>query len=116
VIREGLRDALRRAMKDGDRVAVSALRATLGVIDNAEAVDGPATPPPADGVVAHAVAGVGATEVARRMLTDADVRAIVTAEIGERRTAADGYEAAGRGEAVDRLRAEVAVLEGVLAP
>jgi uncharacterized protein len=116
VIREGLREALRRAMKDRDTVAVSTLRATLGVVDNAEAVEGPAAPPPADGAVAHAAAGVGATEAARRTLTDADVRAIVAAEIGERRTAADRYEAAGRNEPAARLRAEIAVLETVLGP
>ena len=112
-LRDRLRTALPAAMKAGDRAAVSALRATLAAIDNAEAVA------PADGgrglAIEEAPVGAGATEVARRVLTEDDVARIVRAEADEREQAAADYRALGRAEHAQRLEAEAATLRGHLA-
>lgn len=68
----------------------------------------------ASGAVAGAVAGLGATEVARRELSEEQIRDLVRSEIDERRIAADQFTAGGQGERADMLRAEVAVLAGLL--
>ena len=113
-LRERLRAALPAAMKARDRIAVSALRSTLSAIDNAEAVEHPAGAGRGLAIEQSAV-GVGAMEVARRDLSEDDVERIVRAEIAERESAADGYEASGRAEHAGRLRAEAAILTGLLA-
>ena len=53
------------------------------------------------------MAGLGAAEVPRRELTDAEAVAIVRAEIADRTAAAEQY---GRSPAADRLRTEAALL------
>jgi hypothetical protein len=63
--------------------------------------------PAGDEHFAGSAVGVGAAEVQRRSLTEAEQDAIVRAEIAERLEAADQY---GPGPAADRLRAEAAVL------
>jgi len=60
--------------------------------------------------LAGTVAGVGATEVERRSLSQAQMEAIVRVEIADRETAAAGYERAGQLERAERLRAEAKVL------
>jgi uncharacterized protein len=60
--------------------------------------------------LAGTVAGVGATEVERRRLSQTEMEEIVRAEIAERETAAAGYERAGQLEHAERLRAEAKVL------
>jgi uncharacterized protein YqeY len=59
---------------------------------------------------AGTVAGVGATEVERRSLSQAQMEAIVRTEIADRETAAAGYERAGQLDRAERLRAEAEVL------
>jgi uncharacterized protein len=104
-----LRRALTEALKARDRGAASALRSALGAIGNAEAVDpggqGPGRPA-ADGSAhfAGAVAGLGAAEAQRRHLTEADVAAIVRAEVAEREAAASQYELAGHAAQAEGLR------------
>jgi uncharacterized protein YqeY len=107
-----LRVALKTAMKARDAAAVNALRTALAAIDNAEAVavPAPATGPLVEGVIAGAAAGVGATEVARRELTEDAVVAIVTAEVDERRAAAADYRDAGQFGRAARLTAEADAL------
>ena len=97
-------------MKARDAAAVSALRTTLAAVDNAEAVAPPAPAPLVEGVIAGAVAGVGATEVPRVELSDDQVAAIVAAEVADRRATAADYEAAGQSARADRLTAEADVL------
>ena len=126
---ESLHDRLRRAlpaaMKARDRTAVDALRSALAAIDNAQAVD-PPRPPPGDGGtepggagghprLAGTVVGVGAAEVERRRLSEAQLAEIVRAEIAEREAAADGYERVGQLEPAERLRGEAQVLASYLA-
>ena len=105
-LRDRLRMALTTAMKERDTVALAALRPTLGAIDNAEAVEPPATFVTGSSPVAGAVRGLGASEVARRDLTEEEITGIVRAEIAERRSTADDYESAGQAERAARLRAE----------
>jgi uncharacterized protein len=88
MIRERLHADLTVAMKARDARRTTLLRTTLAAVANAEAVD------PA----AHR----GQTEVARRHLTEDDVRGVVRREIAELRAAADELRGAGRDEdAVD---------------
>jgi uncharacterized protein YqeY len=114
-LRSAIRDALKGAMKDRDRVATAALRSALSAIDNAEAVDVSLAPPEQPGVIAGGVVGLGAGEVARRSLTDDDVGAIVRDAITEREAAAAQYDELHQHDDAARLRSEVAVLAAVLA-
>jgi len=109
--RESLRGALLTARKERDAVRVSALRSALSAIDNAETPDGPA---PRAGAIADSAMGLGAAEVARRTLTDAEIRTVIRAEVDERVEAAEQLASAGRPERAADVRAEVAVLTGLL--
>lgn len=111
-MRPRLKAALKVAMKARDAAAVNGLRTALAAIDNAEAVAVPASTaaPLVEGVIAGAAAGVGATEVARRELTEDEVVAIVAAEVAERRDAADEYRTAGQFGRAARLTAEADAL------
>jgi uncharacterized protein YqeY len=64
---------------------------------------------------AGAVAGLGAAETTRRQLSEADITAIVGAEISDRRAAADEYDRLGRPDQCERLRREADVLADLLA-
>lgn len=108
-VRQKLRDALTTAIKSRDRVAVAALRSTLAAIDNAEAVDRPASTDRNLSIESIPI-GAGATEVARRNLTETQVQQIVHAELAERHAAAHAYEQAGQREHAERLRAEISVI------
>jgi uncharacterized protein YqeY len=112
-LRARLGAALPVAMKSRDRIAVAALRTALAALDNAEAVDRP------EGADRHQAIelvplGAGASEVARRELTEQQVADLVRAEVTERESAAAHYEELGRAEQAERLRAEAAVLAGHL--
>jgi len=108
-LRQRLRAALPAAMKSRDRAAMSALRATLAAIDNAEAV-APAGGEVRGQAIEQVAIGVGATEVARRALTDIEVEEIVRTELAERETAAAAYDRAGRSERAEQLRSEARAL------
>src|SRR2546423_1232971 len=82
-------------MKARDRVALAALRSALAAIDNAEAVDAPPVPGGSLAIERTPV-GVGAAELARRELTEADVERIVRADIDQREEAARGDDLVGR--------------------
>jgi uncharacterized protein YqeY len=112
--RTTLRDALLAARKERDAVRVSALRSALGAIDNAETPDGAAVDAPASGTIAGGVLGLGAAEVARRELSDAQIRDLLRAEIDERSAAARQIVAGGNPERAATLRAEAEVLTDLL--
>jgi hypothetical protein len=114
-IRTRLRRALGVALKARDAGAVSALRSAMSAIGNAEAVD-PAARPGGTGSThfAGTVAGVGAGEARRRLLTEADADAIVRQEAAEREAAAGEYERGGRAAEAARLREGVQALMAVL--
>lgn len=104
-VREQLKADLLKAMKARDQITVATIRTMLGAIDNAEAVELP------QGLV---YAMDGAAEVARRLLTEEDIRAILTREWEERRRAHAQYTALGLIEETERVRGEVEVFERYL--
>lgn len=108
-LRARLRSGLTAAMKARDQVAVAALRTTLGAIDNAETVSAPSTVD-ASLAIEQTPVGVGAADVARRVLTEDDIAGILRDAVTEREQAADGYDRAGRPDRAQRLRAEATVL------
>lgn len=108
-LRLRMRQALPEAMRARDKVAVSALRATLAALDNAEAV--PVDEAALKGVaLEHAPVGVGVTEAARRELGEGDVEDVVRAEAAERLDVAATLTAPAHADRAARLRAEAAVL------
>jgi uncharacterized protein YqeY len=109
--RQTLRAQLMAARKDRDATRVSALRSALSAIDNAETPD---VDVPTAGAIAASVAGLGAAEVQRRVLTDTAIRALLHTEIEERLDAADRIDASGRPELSAPVRAEAAVLVDLL--
>jgi uncharacterized protein YqeY len=118
--RETLRAQLLSARKERDQTRVSALRSALSAIDNAETPDADTSHETApvvtsDGAVAGAVTGLGSTEVARRQLTDAQIRALLRAEVDERLRAAGQLRDNGAEDRAAAVRAEADVLTAVLA-
>lgn len=109
--RAALREALSRAVKARDRVAVRALRSALAAVANAEAV--PVDTVERAGAVEATAVGVGANDRPRRELDPHAVREVVRSEHRELVEAADGL-ASTHPERADVLRAEAAVLERVL--
>jgi uncharacterized protein len=111
-MRTSLRDDLKAALKARNRVAITALRSALAAMENAESVpaDRPLDSSTGNEHVAGAATGLGAADVERRQLTEADLRSIVENEMRERSVAADEYEQIGRTDLAERLRAEAEVL------
>jgi uncharacterized protein YqeY len=115
-LRQRLRSSLRDAMKARDAAAVDAYRSALSAIDNAEAVPPSTTPAAGGGPIAGSVAGAGAGDTPRRELRDDEIRAIVAAEIEDRRAAAAEYERLGHHDRAARLRDQAQLLETRLMP
>jgi uncharacterized protein len=109
-----LREALHEALRTRQAHAVAVLRETLAALDNAEAADTSAAPPVQHGVIAGGVAGLGAGEVPRRLLSAEEVTAIVEHELQERRDAAATYSALGRHDEASELLLQVDVLASLL--
>ena len=115
-LRARLRIDLRLAMKTREIDAVAVLRSVIAAIDNAEAVEAPARGEAIPyGGIAGAQAGVGSTEVARRDLSDDELRVLLTDQVAERLAAAGMYEARGRQALAIRLRREADLLRTYLA-
>jgi uncharacterized protein YqeY len=113
VWRATLRDALLAARKGRDAARVSALRSALSAIDNAETPDDARVNAPSSGTIAGGVVGLGAAEVARRELSDEQIRGLIHAEIDERLSAASDIDAS-HAERAATLRAEASVLSDLL--
>ncbi|MFJ5995043.1 hypothetical protein [Streptomyces sp. NPDC092370] len=96
-------------MRARDRAAVNALRGTLSALDNAEAVPVDETGSGAGALEASPV-GAGATEAARRELSEREAVDVVRAEVAERLEAAAQLIAPAHAARAERLRAEAAVL------
>lgn len=109
-LRARLRADLTAAMKARRTAAVAPLRSLLAAVDNAEAVEVTAAPSTSGEHVAGAGVGVGSTEVRRRTLSAADLRALVEAEVADRVAAAAEYAAHGRADAAATVRAEADLL------
>jgi uncharacterized protein YqeY len=109
-----LRDALRTAVKARDKVAMAALRSTLGLLDNADAADLADAPPMEPGRIAGGVHGLGAGEVARREVSEEQLVHMVREEVARWEALAADYECAGQAEHAARLHAEAAVITALL--
>jgi uncharacterized protein YqeY len=132
-VRDQLRAALKRAMKERQRPTMMTLRTMLAAIDNAEAVP---PPPELAGITMETIQAMQearerargdgrddleeirrepivnrSADVPRRLLTEADIRAILQREANERRASMEKYEALGRYDEVERLRDELAVFD-----
>ncbi|WP_078326605.1 GatB/YqeY domain-containing protein [Mycobacteroides salmoniphilum] len=114
VLRATMRTDLTAAMKARNGPAVSALRTAIAAIDNAESVDHTAQKTLDNTHIAGATRGLGSAEVARRVLSPADVRAILRAQIDDRATEAERYDTLGQAQAAARLREEAGVIAGYL--
>ena len=113
-----LRGELLTARKQRDTVRVAALRSALAAVDNAETPESavvstvPAGTPA--GTIAGSVSGLGAAEVARRVLSDDHIRSLLTAEVDDRVSAAAVADAGGFPDHAATLRSEAEVLEALL--
>ena len=112
--RQTLRARLLDARKERDPTRVSVLRSALSAIDNAETPDAVDVQLPTSGAIAASASGLGAAEVPRRVLTDAEIRTLLRAEVDERLVAADQMAAGGHRERATAVRAEAAVLVELL--
>jgi uncharacterized protein len=114
-LRPRLRRQLKAAVRDRDRIAVSALRDGIAALDNAEAVEpGQGIPTQGSEYVAGGLVGLGAAEVERRILDTALQRSIVRAEIEARLAAATTYEEHGQSARAAELRLGADALLAVL--
>ncbi|QJT07358.1 hypothetical protein G9272_42935 [Streptomyces asoensis] len=96
-------------MRARDKAAVSALRTTLAALDNAEAV--PVHEAELRGLaLEQSPVGAGATEAARRELSEHGVVAVVRAEAAERLEVAARLNSPAHADRAALLRAEAAVL------
>jgi uncharacterized protein len=111
-LRTTLRLELSRALKARDRTALAACRTALAAVDNAEAV--PLRPgEPRAGALEQSVVGVGAADVARRELTEREVREVVVAEFRDLRSSADHFTVS-HPERAHELRTQAEVMDRLL--
>ena len=108
-----MQGALLAARKNRDSARVSALRSALSAIDNAETPDDASVDAQLSETIAGGVTGLGAAEVPRRELSDAEIRSLLRAEVDERLAAARQIDTSHT-ERAATLRAEAAVLSGLL--
>lgn len=113
-LRALLQSSLLPAMRVGDQDTVDVVRSALAAIANAEAVPVDDATGPTEGRIAGATVGLGATEAARRELSEDEVREVVERERQDRVHAAEESEAGGLGEYAARLRTQAAVLAFLL--
>jgi uncharacterized protein len=99
-LRARLSTDLVAAMKARDNPAIATLRCLLAVLDNAGAQD-----PEVFGT---------STEIPRRLLTQNELRALMSAEVTSRETAIIQYERGGRHQEAARLRAELELISRYL--
>ena len=109
-IRDRAVAALRLAMRDRDRDAMSALRGLIGAWDNAGAR--PIETLPAAG--SASLIGVGAADAPRRELDESELATVARAELAEHQDAADAAAARGDRMTAERLARQVAVIAAVL--
>ena len=104
-LHERIKAGLPIAMRERQTVVVATLRSLMAAIDNAGAVE--------QGAQTGHIVGRPA-DVARKTLSDSDVRKIVQAEADERTEAMATYERLGKTSEADRLRKELIVIERYL--
>lgn len=109
-LRESLRADLKAAMIGRDRDRAAVIRTLIAAIDNAEAVEASAEQ------VGESFRQLGdpSGEVARRVLSEADLAAVLEQEAASRVEAAARIRAAGNAAEAARLEAEAAVVRAYL--
>jgi uncharacterized protein YqeY len=112
--KDTLRAALREAMRGKQMHAVTVLREVLAALDNAEAADLSQAPKTQDSVFAGSVAGLGAGEVPRRILSEQEATALIERELKERRDAIQTYRGLGRDEEAEALQRQLEVLTSLM--
>lgn len=105
-LRSRLRSALLDARRARDAETVSTIRTALSALENAEAVPAHGQ---TDGALEEAPTGVGATEAARRVLSDADEVAVLDAEIVSLHEAGRAYACSAPERAAAARRAACAL-------
>ena len=112
-LRARLRDDLRAAMKARNAVATSVLRSLIAAIDNAQSVEVAKAPsaPVADSEWVAGASSFGAADVPRRLLSAAELDALMCDEAEKLRAAAAEMARLGRHEAADRARAEAEIAQ-----
>jgi uncharacterized protein YqeY len=113
-LHQRLHEDLRKALAERDRAAARVLRTALSAIANAEAqpdFDETPTSLRSEGPIAGAAAGVGASDVVRRQITEKEILNILNGERDECLAIADELAIRGRQTQADALRADAAVLE-----
>jgi hypothetical protein len=111
VIRDALKAAVLRAMKQRDREALAVFRTALAAIDNAGAV--PLDDSHRSGAIELSPVGAGQTDVARRSLTEHEMVDIVRHEVRDRRAAAASL-AGAQPDTARQLRREADLLEALI--
>ena len=109
-LRDDLRAAVIRTMRERNREALALFRSALASIDNAEVV--PTDPSYRAGAI-ELSSGHGRTEVPRRLLSEQDMIDVVRREASERRSAAAAL-ADVNPDAAGQLRAEADVLQSMV--
>lgn len=109
--RTRLRARLIAARKAKDTVATAALRCALSAIDNAETPD---VPLPRAGAITDSAHGLGAAEVARRRLTEDQIRELIETEADERRAAAEQLRSVDQDDRAVQVEAEADVLRELI--
>lgn len=107
-IRETLRADLKTAMLGKDRDRAALIRTLIAAIDNAEAVEASL------GQLREVFRQLGdpSGEVARRVLSEADIAAVLETEVNSRLAAAAQIRAAGNEAEAGRLEEEAKAVAG----
>lgn len=105
-VKARLRADLRLAMRARAVLETAVLRATIAVLDNAQAVP----PPVSGGRYVQFAFGDPSAEVPRLNLSADAVRELLEQEVGSRREAADQFDQLGRTERGAALRAEADIV------
>jgi uncharacterized protein YqeY len=106
LLKARLRAGLKQAMLGKQAADIKAIRGLLAAIDNAQAVEAVERTPQTG---QHRF-GDGSAEVARRELTEGDLRSLIEQEYEARNRAADDMDRLGRPQDVEDLRDEQAVI------
>jgi uncharacterized protein len=104
-----LRMRLREAMRGRDRAAVAVLRAALGAVDNGSAV-----PDDDRTQTERLIEASDAADVPRRVLSETEIRSIVSAELRDLEDAATEYREHGQDAAAATADYQASILLGVL--
>lgn len=120
-LRDRLRADLKSAMKTRDAIATGLLRRLIAVIDNAEAVavpDAESAPISLNGGSPWVATGgaFGGADVARRLLTVADLAALLQNESNRCRQTAEEMDRVGRPDEAKSARAELQLISTYTKP